>query len=971
MKAKSSTDWQGKWIWNHGDESPRNEWWCFRKTFSLSDSYRASEVMLHLTADSRYVVYLNGRKLGFGPVRSWTDQWSYDSYQIGHLLQKGDNVLSVLVMHWGISNFYYLRGRGGLLVQMEQLEGDHESKVILSSDETWRHERFYGQDPSADRMSVQQAFAEIIDARKISAEWLEASFDDSKWKGVRIIGNAGMEPWTSLLPREIPFLTEETVYPKRVTSVQTVRPVPLIMSVDAGSHFLPESRDDANDQLFSGYLTTYLHASRKGKATFGFPCGMENRSAFVSFNGHRLDPQTFYGELPEAFVDIELDEGDNLLVLDVSGSNRGPLQWTIGVQAEMDVQWISPWDGSTYKRESLHSPVVAIGPFEHLTYLDHQSSKPQLERNHPDDLKVRQARSWLDLQALTSMIPISTSLVTSVNVLAECIWKTKQIVDEGTVNTRQLVAPSIDPAEIQPSANGDVEIIVDFDEQRSGFLSFSVEAEAGTTLDFYGFEHLDEHGIQHTYQLNNTLRYVCREGYQTYESPVRRGMRFLMVTVRGNQSAMKFHELKWIQSHYPVEEVGRFACSDDKLMRIWNISKRTTKLCMEDTFVDCPAYEQTYWVGDSRNEALIQNYLFGDERIVERCLRLVPGSKEYTPLYMNQVPSGWNSVIPNWTFFWVIACEEYVFWTDNISFAKEMLPAICYTLDHYLQKINRQGLMDIEAWNLLDWAPIDQPNSGMVTHQNMFLVKALLKAAALAEMMNEQEIVVRYREQAKALQAAINQHLWSDKEEAYLDCIHADGRRSDSFSMQSQVVAILCGIAEGDRHDRLSSYLLEPPESFVQIGSPFMSFFYHEALAKQGQIQRMLDDTRKYWGLMLDHDATTCWEMFPGNEVNRARPEFLTRSHTHAWSAGPGYFLPAYVLGVRPAKSGCTEMLIAPEPCDLQWAKGSVPIPGGGRIDVSWHKTGVKHINLSVKAPSNIKIEVVLPEGYEGEVQLR
>jgi hypothetical protein len=46
---------------------------------------------------------------------------------------------------------------------------------------------------------------------------------------------------------------------------------------------------------------------------------------------------------------------------------------------------------------------------------------------------------------------------------------------------------------------------------------------------------------------------------------------------------------------------------------------------MEDTFVDCPAYEQVFWVGDSRNEALVNYYVFGALDIVKRCLRLVPG----------------------------------------------------------------------------------------------------------------------------------------------------------------------------------------------------------------------------------------------------------------------------------------------------------------------------------------------------------
>src|SRR5690606_1518294 len=131
-----------------------------------------------------------------------------------------------------------------------------------------------------------------------------------------------------------------------------------------------------------------------------------------------------------------------------------------------------------------------------------------------------------------------------------------------------------------------------------------------------------------------------------------------------------------------------FTSSDALLNEIWNISRHTTKLCMEDTFVDCPAYEQAFWVGDSRNEALVSNYIFGVDEIIERCLRLVPGSKDQSPLYVNQVPSGWNSVIPNWTFFWVIACYEHYEKTNNADFARDMYGHMKFTLEHYLTYIN-------------------------------------------------------------------------------------------------------------------------------------------------------------------------------------------------------------------------------------------------------------------------------------------
>lgn len=221
---------------------------------------------------------------------------------------------------------------------------------------------------------------------------------------------------------------------------------------------------------------------------------------------------------------------------------------------------------------------------------------------------------------------------------------------------------------------------------------------------------------QETYDLENTFRYTCREGRQTYQSPLRRGFRYLMLTVRGAARSAKVYGVQVVQSNYPVAEIGQFSSSDPLLNQIYEISRHTTRLCMEDTFVDCPAYEQAFWVGDSRNEALVNYSVFGSNEIVKRCLRLVAKSSVQTPYLTDQVPSGWVSVIPNWTFLWAIACEEYVDRTEDLAFAEEVFPALCGALDQFALQLDESHLFNMRAWNLLDWArgSIPLPGGGQV-----------------------------------------------------------------------------------------------------------------------------------------------------------------------------------------------------------------------------------------------------------------
>jgi hypothetical protein len=185
----------------------------------------------------------------------------------------------------------------------------------------------------------------------------------------------------------------------------------------------------------------------------------------------------------------------------------------------------------------------------------------------------------------------------------------------------------------------------------------------------------------------------------------------------------------------------------------------------------------------------------------------------------------------------------------------------------------------------------------------------------------------------------------------------------------------LCDAVTDERRPIIRRYLYDKPEGFVWFGSPFALFFLLEAYAKDGEFQRILDIIRREWGAMIDYGATTAWETLTPR----------TRSHCHAWSAAPAYFLSTYVLGVRPKGgtkdagrgTGVREYFIAPKPCDLKWARGRFPVPSGTRdkghgtregkasaepreIEVRWERDERK-FTLWFALPSSARAEIVLP----------
>ncbi len=91
------------WIWSDADPAERNVLVQFRRTLTLAA--RPAEARLHVSADTRYLLYVNGVRIGYGPVRNYHTHYEYDTYDVSAHLRPGENVLAVAVSHWGEGTF--------------------------------------------------------------------------------------------------------------------------------------------------------------------------------------------------------------------------------------------------------------------------------------------------------------------------------------------------------------------------------------------------------------------------------------------------------------------------------------------------------------------------------------------------------------------------------------------------------------------------------------------------------------------------------------------------------------------------------------------------------------------------------------------------------------------------------------------------------------------------------------------------
>lgn len=928
--------WKANWIWDNSGAHPRNHWVCFRKEFSLDGNF--DKARLTISADTTYTVYINGERIGAGPVRGWPSEWYYDEYDICGL-QQGKNVIAVLVQHLGSSTMQYIEGKGGVIAQCDLYQNGNLINQVGTND-SWKTTVHTGFKKESIRMSNCLPWSEVYDANLFDQGWNEVGFNDETWNYAKVLGDHGIEPWGDLIPRDIPMLTDEPIFPKKTLTAKRVKPVKQLYSIDLYPLFFPGDLANNSGKVMHGFVVSELHSDREmtGKMTFTVDAHAEAKQEF------KLNGTLFKAENGRE-IEVRLNKGKNLLIADVSMSVHQPTVHFTFDFAEK-VKLTAPFG----MEDTLFA---AIGPFYVNTFLQigYPVSEKVIETNEYKEFQmVKDEKELLPYKNWITAIPSLYISIDNVSLLS--IFKEDLEQYPLQFQHQHLTIANDSFTTIEPMLQGDPEIIVDFGSEWLGDIEFVLNSPAGAVFDFFFFESMHENGrIEHTFSLNNSLRYVARAGRQTYRSFVSRGFRYMMVTVRNIEKPCKIYSVKVNTKTFPTGNIGEFASSDYLLNRTWEISKQTVRMCAQDTIIDCPAYEQVLWTGDSYNISLINYYLFGNYDLVKRCLKLISRSIYRSPLPESHVPSGWQNVLTAWSLLWMMSCKEYYRFTKDIDFMKEIYPQIKLTAERFEGFINNDGLLEIHAWNMLDWAPMDT-NHDVVTHQNALLVQAFRDTAYVAEIIGEEKDKQRFEKSAESLVSAINKHLWNDKDQSFVDSIHEDGNHSKVCSIQTNLMIYLTDCAEGERKEVIEKYLVERPKEFIQIQSPFVLFFYYEAMKKLTRMDIVLDNIRDIYGHMLANGATTCWEGWKLIDGD------FSRSHCHAWSAAPAYVFGATLLGVSPLEPGFEKVKIAPQLNGLKWVKGSVPTPLGT-------------INLSAKeTDGSVEINVDLPENMKAEVNI-
>lgn len=137
---------------------------------------------------------------------------------------------------------------------------------------------------------------------------------------------------------------------------------------------------------------------------------------------------------------------------------------------------------------------------------------------------------------------------------------------------------------------------------------------------------------------------------------------------------------------------------------IWNVAWQTARMCGQETYVDCPYYEQLQYVGDTRIQALISLYVTGDDRLMRKAIKLFDQSRTSEGLTQSRYPSNVPQIIPPYSLSWIEMVGDYWMHRPDTAFVREMLPRVRSVLDWYNSQLLDNGLVGpTKHWNFVDW----------------------------------------------------------------------------------------------------------------------------------------------------------------------------------------------------------------------------------------------------------------------------
>lgn len=216
---------KSNWIWINNDRDLKDQTVYFRKEINADKPLK--KLKINISLSDKYKLFVNGVYIGIGPSPATPEYFYYDTYNVDERILANTKDVCIAVVGYNIgaaTEIVTNRNQGIPAFNAECEVIFDDDKEIYVTDDTWKtiyspgHYRdTFKMDES--RISLWGGFKEVFVSSYEPLGWKECGYDDNTWQNAVKVEDVDRN-FINLIPREIPFLHSEIIYPEKIVQIE-------------------------------------------------------------------------------------------------------------------------------------------------------------------------------------------------------------------------------------------------------------------------------------------------------------------------------------------------------------------------------------------------------------------------------------------------------------------------------------------------------------------------------------------------------------------------------------------------------------------------------------------------------------------------------------------------------------------------------------------------------------------------------
>ena len=533
-------------------------------------------------------------------------------------------------------------------------------------------------------------------------------------------------------------------------------------------------------------------------------------------------------------------------------------------------------------------------------------------------------------------------------------------------NPNIKVMDTVKPQSIHKTSDG--RYIIDMGQNMVGWLRVNLHGNEGDTLKISFAERLNGADSIYTKNLRSaeaTDTYISNHSAEVWE-PTFTYHGFRYVEMKGFKTEPTLADIQGQVVYDEMATTGQFSTSNDMINKIYHCAFWGIRSNYRSFPTDCPQRDERMgWLGDRATGSLGECYIFDNHLLYNKWEQDIREAQRKDSVICDVAPRYWSIYGDNVTWpmaFYNVADMLYRQFGDVRAIIENYEPMKRFML-HLKNKYMKNDIITHDTYG--DWCmPPESPelihskDPSRITNGKILSTSAYyqlcLKMANFAKLSDNNKDISFWKDLAKETRKAFNSTFYNTEKGYY-----------DNNTVTANILALRWGLAEEQNKDKVFANVVD------QMVNKFNTHIGTGVLGTQ-EIMRGLTDygrgdiafkmvtntTFPSWGFMVEHGATTIWELWNGDTANPAM-----NSGNHVMLLGDlviWFYNYLAGIGQQPESVGFKKIELRPRVIDgLDHVEGSYHSIYGD-IKSSWnHKDG--NFSWSIAIPANTTAKVYVP----------